>query len=135
MLRLVLAELCEVLIHLAYIIGFAMAFYGPNSKLIGNVGNGDWHYKAVDNVSLIFRVMFGLFVMDLVSLSLNSILIWKKSHANIFQEFCYVLQKYWLVLLLKLTYNIYIFFLSNDVNNASDRTYEYSWLTYNKTSV
>ena len=134
-LRLVLAELCEGLIHLAYIIGFVMAFYGPNSKLIGNVGNGDWHYQAVVDVSHTLRVMIALFFMDLASLSMNAIIIWMKCQVNIFQKFCYVLQKYWLILALKLTYNIYTYFLTNDVNNGSDRTYEFSWLTNNKTSV
>ena len=131
---LVLTELCEGLIHLAYIIGFVMAYYGPNAKLIGNVGNGYWHYQAVDDVSHTFRVMFGLFAMDLICLLLNSIIVWTKCHINIFQEFCYVLQKYWPVLVLKLTYIMYYYFLLNDVNNAFDRTYEYSWLTNNKTS-
>ena len=126
-IELVLAELCEGLIHLGYIIGFVMAYYGPNSKLIGNVGNGDWQYQVVDDVSHTIFVMFGLFVMDLICLSLNSIIIWMKSHVNIFEEFCYVLQKYWLILLLKLTWPIYGYFLSNDVNYASDRTHEFSW--------
>ena len=135
LLRLVLAELCEGLVHLAYIIGFVMAFYGPNSKLIGNVGNGNWHYQAVDDVSHTFCVMFGLFVVDLISFTINAIIIWMKCQVNILQKFCYVLQKYWLILVLKLTYNIYSYFLSNDVNNAADRTHEYSWLTKNETSV
>ena len=135
LLRLVLAELCEGLIHLAYIIGFVMAYYGPNSKLIGNVGNGDWHYEAVDDVSHTFRVMFGLFAMDLVSLSLNSAIVWMKSNVNIVQEFCYVLKKYWPVLVLKLTYHMYSYFLSNDVNNGYDMTFKFSWLTKNETSI
>ena len=130
-LRLVLAELCEGLVHMAYIIGFAIAFYGPNSKLIGNVGFGCWHFKAVVDESWNFLVMFGLFCMDLVSLLLNATIIWKTSHANIFQEFCYVLQKYWPILGLKLTHFMYYHFISNDVNFAMDRTLEYSWLTSN----
>ena len=134
-LRLVVAELCEGLVPLAYALGFAMAYYGPNSKLIGNVGNEEWHYKAVDDVSYTFLLMSGLFVIDLICLSLNSITIWITSNVNILQEFCNVLQKYWFVFGLKLAYQMYVPFLSNDVNNGSDRTYKFSWLANNKTSV
>ena len=38
-LVLVLAKLCEGLLPIAYAICFSMAYYGPNAKLMGNIGS------------------------------------------------------------------------------------------------
>ena len=59
-LKLLLAELSEGLIPLAYACGFAMAYFGPNGLLLGNVENGYWQFKAVEDKSWTFTVMFGL---------------------------------------------------------------------------
>ena len=64
-LKLVLSELMEGLIPVAYAIGFAMAYYGPNGYLLGNVKGGEWHFKAVDDESSTFTIMFLMFAIDL----------------------------------------------------------------------
>ena len=43
---LVLAETVELLFPLAYCSSLLIAFYGPNAKIIGNVGNIYWQYKC-----------------------------------------------------------------------------------------
>ena len=63
-LKLLLAELTEGLIPLAYAIGFSMAYYGPNGQLIGNVRNGYWQYQIECDASWTLLVMFGLFSLD-----------------------------------------------------------------------
>ena len=132
-LTLLLAELCEGLVPLAYAIGFVMAYFGPNAKLIGNVRCDLWHYREVVDVSWNLSVLFGLFAIDLVCLSLNSIIIWIFSNVNIFQELCSALQKYWYIMALKLVNNLYFHFFANDVNLAMDWTKEFLWITNNKT--
>ena len=127
-LKLVLAELCEGLIPLAYAICFAMAYYGPNANLIGNVRNDYWQYKAVDDPGWTFVLMFGMFSVDLVSLFLNASIIWITCNVNLFKEICIVLQKYWFIMALKMTHNTYYCFLSNDVNLAMDWTLNFDWL-------
>ena len=132
-LTLLLAELCEGLVPLAYAIGFVMAYFGPNAKLIGNIRCDLWHYREVVDVSWNLSVLFGLFAIDLVCLSLNSIIIWIFSNVNIFQELCSVLQRYWYIMALKLINNLYFHFFANDVNLAMDWTKEFFWITNNKT--
>ena len=136
-LKLVSAELCEGLIPLAYAICFAMAYYGPNANLIGNVRNDYWHYKAVDDASWTFIVMFGMFAMDLVSFFLNAGIIRFKCNVNLFKETCIVLHKYWLIILLQLVNNTYHNFLATDVNLATAWTRNFDWLTshYNVSTV
>ena len=42
--KLALAEITEGVTPMAFAIGFAMAYYGPNSTILGNVKNGYWGY-------------------------------------------------------------------------------------------
>ena len=117
-LKLLLAELCEGLIPLAYAIGFSMAYYGPNGHLIGNVRNGYWQYQMVCDASWTLLVMFGLFSLDLICLLLNSRILWVFSNVNLFDEFCMTMQKYWQIIGLRMISDIYIHFLFKDVNLA-----------------
>ena len=48
---LVVNELIEFLVPLVYTASFAVAYYGPNSNLIGNIGNDYWQYQAVEDIS------------------------------------------------------------------------------------
>ena len=131
-LKLVLVELCEGLVPLAYAISFTMAYYGENAELIGNVRNGYWQYKAVDDASRTLILMFVFFAVDLVCLLLNSISIWTCAKVNIFKQFCLVLKNYWFILALKLVQNIYFDFLSNDVNLGVDFTFQFEWIAMNQ---
>ena len=128
-LDLVLAELCEGLAPLAYALSFAMAFYGPNAELLGNVKSEYWQYTALEDVSWTFLVMLGLFLVDIVTLALNSSILWIFSRVNLFEEFGSVLKKYWLILAVKLVYDVYFHFYVHDVNFGNDATGQYDWIT------
>ena len=131
-LKLLLAELIEGLIPLAYAIGFAMAYYGPNGHLLGNVKNDEWHFKAVVDARWTFTVMFGLFAIDLISLLLNSTIVWTCCKIKILDEFCTVMQKYWYIVALKMINNVYNNFLSLDVNLGFDKTFKFDWIRRNE---
>ena len=127
--NLILAELGEGLVPLSYALSFSMAYYGPNAELIGNIKNGYWQFKAVDDESWTFLIMLGLFTTDLVCLVVNAIIIWNSSNVNILREFCFTLKKNWYIMALVIANDNYFRFLLNDVNLALDLTGEFSWIT------
>ena len=131
-LTLLLDELGEGLVPLAYAIGFSMAYYGPNTELIGNVGNSYWYFSRVDDVNWHFLVLLGLFAIDIICLFLNSSIIWIFSNVNMFNEFCDAMEKYWYIMALKLANNLYIYFLGHDVSFGMDFTLEFSWITHHE---
>ena len=131
-LILLLAELTEGLIPLAYACGFAMAYFGPNGHLLGNVRYGDWHFKAVDDASWPFTIMLGMFAVDLISLLLNSTIVWTCCKINLLDEFCTVMQNYWYIIALKMINNIYLNFFLLDVNLAYDKTLKFDWIARNE---
>ena len=44
---LVLAESLEIIIPLAYLLCFVIAYYGPNAEILGNIKNGYWQYQEI----------------------------------------------------------------------------------------
>ena len=42
---LVLSECLEIVIPLAYLLCFVIAYYGPNADILGNIKNGYWQYQ------------------------------------------------------------------------------------------
>ena len=53
----ILAEHVEGLVPLAYAIGLAMAYFGPNVYLLGNVFRDIWAYEKVKDVKYLLFIM------------------------------------------------------------------------------
>ena len=126
-LALSLAEVCEGLVPLSYALCFAMAYYGPNAKLIGNVGNDLWAYKAISDISWTYLVLFGLLLIDFLSLLLNAIIIWIYANVKLMEECSSALQKYWQIIAVMLASTLSSYFFSNDVNLGFDWTFNFCW--------
>ena len=127
-LALSLAEICEGLIPLSYAICFAMAYYGPNAKLIGNVGNDLWAYKVVSDINWTFLVLFGFAFIDFFSVLLNAIIILIYAKVKLMEECCSTLQKYWHIIAVMLPSTMISYFFSNDINLGFDWTFNFCWI-------
>ena len=128
-LKLLLAETIEGIVPLGYATGFIMAYYGPNSMLYGNVGSGIWAYEVVEDIGRLLKVVFGMFGIDVLSVLLNGICLYKYGNVNLIQNFLQFLRKYWLLLGIKLGHDVYYYFSYNDINLGVDMTTEFTWIT------
>ena len=127
--KLVLAELTEGIVPMAYAITFAMAYYGPNASILGNVKNDYWGYEKVDDIDHTFLMLFILFAVDTVSVLFNALLLWKSVNVNLFKEICLTLGKYWFFFATKLSMLLLSNFASNDINLGMDATFKFEWIT------
>lgn len=127
--KLVISEIIEIVIASAYIIGFAMAYYGPNGYLQGNVRNDYWAYTKVENVDHVFQTLLLLFIIDTSNFLVSTIVLQMFSTIKLPQEFCISLKKYWLILAINLATNLNIYFGFNDINLGMDFTLEFDWTT------
>ena len=64
--ELVISEMVEVVIPLTYLLTFIVAYYGPNTELIGNVRNGYWQYTKTDDVGHTIEYVFMFFLVDVL---------------------------------------------------------------------
>ena len=128
--KLVIAELIEGIVPIVYDICIAIAYYGPNSRILGNVGCSYWSYQKIEDISVLYGTMLVLFSFDILSVLINYVCLRKIANMNMIQNFYQVLQKYWLYMAVKLGFYVAAFFPSLDINFGSDGTGEFKWITH-----
>ena len=84
---LVINETNEFIAPLCYILCFMTAYFGPNSRLIGNMGNSYWQYHKIENVEQSIEFVFIFMFIDLGSLVVVSILLWRLFRINLYRAF------------------------------------------------
>ena len=128
-MKLLLAEVIEGIVPLAYASGFAMAYFGPNAYLIGNVLCDAWAYEEVENVGRLFIIQFTMFAFDSISVGLNAFLLSKFGNINLMEWFCKTMKAYWIFLAIQLVNTMNPLFALKDINAAMDMTMQFSWIT------
>ena len=96
--ELILNEYVEVMLPIAYIGTFSLAFYGPNKNALGNVGIAIWQYKEVENLYAFLMPVVEMALIDSACAILTGFLLWRFCHINVFKEFCIRIKKYWIYL-------------------------------------
>lgn len=82
--------------HLSYLLLIIMAFFGPNAELLGNIKLQIWQFQQpiLDIDAYILRVSL-LMLVDLLSLAINGIMIWRICRVNIFRVFKKLQKSFW----------------------------------------
>ena len=127
--KFVIAEAIEGLIPFIYGICMAMAYYGPNGHILGNIKNSYWGYQEIENITKVFFTMFILFAVDILSIFINSVGLWKITNIEMHQEFLRVFKHYWVFMAVKLGYVMTTYFSGSDINFGQDGTYTFNWIT------
>ena len=126
--NLILAELVEGFTPMIYALCMAMAYYGPNAKLLANIGSNFWG-QPIDNITYVFGIMGLLYIIDTISAAINSIVLWKVMKVNMLKEFREVVTKYWVFMLIKYSSTMSVYFASLDVNFGLDSSGKFKWIT------
>lgn len=95
---LVMNEMIEFMVPLAYVISFVIAYYGPNANLIGNISNDYWQYSAVENIRNAIKEIMIFFFFSSSSLVLSSILLWKICRINLYYAYVELRKEFGLTL-------------------------------------
>ena len=104
--ELVLTEKIETLVPLTYLICFAIAYYGPNSEILGNVKLDLWHFKPVLEIGKYMKTLFTLFAVDLTSLVINGIILWTTYNINVLKIFQNIQSEFWLIMAVQQAWNL-----------------------------
>ena len=104
--ELVLTERIETLVPLTYMICFAIAYYGPNAEILGNVKLDLWHFKPVLDFGNYMSNLFILFVVDFMSLVINGIILQTTCNINILKIFQNIQSEFWLIMAVQQAWNL-----------------------------
>ena len=84
---LVIGELVEFSVPLLFIFVIAVAFYGPNPEIFGNIGNSYWQFSAIDDIHHTLKSMGLLFLVDFSSTLTSACILWFSSKINLYYAF------------------------------------------------
>ena len=93
----------ECIVLLVYMATFAMAFYGPNSHVLGSVGNSYWQYQKMNDLESLMISAMKYLAIDLIGCLITSTLLWKFCGINAVNETCKMLEKFWPILTLTIS--------------------------------
>ena len=101
-LTLVMNEFVEAMIPIIYGIAIAMAYFGPNAALMKNAGSNIFGGNDIDAIKHIYIVMLQMCSVDILAMIISAISLHSFARLNLFQEFCNMMEKYWMIFLVKL---------------------------------
>ena len=127
--NLSLMELIEGVVPIAYAIGFAMAYFGPNGHLIGNVLCDAWSYEKETDVPGLFQILALLFGVDLACVLLNGFLLSCYRNISLLRGFSKMIQDHWIIVAIGLANAMADYFIFNDMSNGLDMTMKFEWIT------
>lgn len=93
--ELVLNEIVEVMVPVAFIGTCIAGYYGPNKDIMGILGCSFWHQQNAGNFFDFLFPVIEMALMDFGSLILAGGMLWWFCHINIFGEYCWIIKKYW----------------------------------------
>ena len=125
---LVITELIEIMIPIVYGLSYATAYFGPNARLMKNVGSDWFGGEIMKDIQHFYVVLLELFAIDLICMVLTAVSLYKFCNLNVLQEFCKLLKKYWWMMMLQLSF-ITISLGSTDINFAMDYTGKFLWIS------
>ena len=104
---LVLAEMIEFVVPLVYVLVLCSAYFGPNSTLIGNVGNSYFQYNKVDNFGESLKIIGTFILVDIFSLISNTLILRIFAKISVYKALCVYVKKYGVIFTINLTLVLY----------------------------
>ena len=98
--ELILNESIEIMVPIAYIVSFLIAYYGPNKNQLGGVGCSIWHTHGVEKLHAIFIPVIQMALCDFGSIFISTACLWWFCRINLLREYCVIIKKYWLYIAL-----------------------------------
>ena len=94
--KLIVTERTESIVPIIFVLGFWMAFHGPNAEHFGNIKLSLWHYEAISNPSEYIWNICLLGAVDSLSFVVNGMLLWTTCKINVMEILKNLQAKYWL---------------------------------------
>ena len=95
LLTLTVVEMIEILSPLAYLSTLLLAYYGPNKNILGNVKGGQWQNTKIEDIGILVVSILELFFVDLSSVIVGGLLLWKVCSIDILREIYEAMKSYW----------------------------------------
>lgn len=123
-----MSEFVEAILPIVFGIAFAMAYYGPNATLMKEIKNDYFGEQQIEDVQYFYFVLILMFSFDLLAMVISGMFLNHFCKINLFQGFCNMMGKYWIIFLIKVPV-LMDYFGMKDINYAIDHSREFLWIT------
>ena len=93
--KLILTELLEILVPFSYLMTVLLAYYGPNSEIIGNIRNSCWHFKSIEDIGELVLSVTIMFLIDSSSAVIVGWWLLKSCSINFVGETFKIIREKW----------------------------------------
>ena len=100
---LILGEFIEVMVPVIYCVSLVVAYYGPNSKILGNIGNDYWDYRKIENIHEVLSSIATLFAIDVAQGIVFVTVFRRVCRLDIFKTYIHVMRKYGTLVMFNMT--------------------------------
>ena len=95
---LAVKEKVGFIVPISYTLCFMGAYFGPNSKIIGNVGNTSWHFGRVKSLGPPLKILGLLFLIRFIGIGLWIVVLRGFSQIKYIDGYMYIQKKFWLIM-------------------------------------
>ena len=127
MMLLVIGETLEIIIPLAYMACFMAAYMGPNAEILGNVKNGFWQYKSVEDPMNPIQNLLILVIFDSIMFLGVTVILYFCYHVNLFYVYIFIMKEYGPIFSIHIAYLMDQLFCMVAVACALDFTFQFDW--------
>jgi len=126
---MLLSEVLELFIPLAYLVCFLVAFNGPNKSVLGNIGAERWQYGKVENdeVGSAVTIILVFAGIDALSLVISAAALWLLRGINLWTFFLYMQKELGFVLTVQQAWALEQQFCTIALGCAMDATFSGDW--------
>ena len=101
--ELVINEMVEFMVPLAYLTSLLFCYFGPNAELIGNVRSVYWQYTPIEDLEHTIKYVLIFFFVDLGSLIVSAVVLWIFCKINIYRAYCEIQKEFGWTFMILLT--------------------------------
>ena len=125
---MVLSGSLEIILPVAYMLCFLAAYYGPNADVLGNIKNGFWHFKALDDHWPTTKGLLLLTAFQFISFVCAGIFLFCSVNLNLFYVFLHIMKEYGLILSIHQAFLLEHLFCLITISCAFDFTFQFEWV-------
>ena len=96
----------EFFAPLTYLLCFVLAYYSPNSHLIGNIGNAYWQYDQIKDFENAVENLFMFFAVDCISAVVCFLLLWSTCRINLLRAWSCLQKEFGLIFAVNMAFSV-----------------------------
>ena len=135
LISLMVNEIVEFVTAVSFLVCLLIAYFGPNSTLLGNVKSTHFHYEPISDIYSYVSILCYLVIVDIACILITGASLWFFARVNILRANAFMQKDHWIMMTANTAYWMLNHFGGQMVDNAIDLSFEFQWLQPGNTTT